>query len=277
MWFRVLVGVVVVFFITNVYFLVVIDGLKEENKSLVATKKALESELYNVNKKYQHKISLSDSKNEKLLKELERKRLSSVKKDINLKDLASSYNVPSMLIPESINSMTDDELKENLKRFLKVKDEDLPSNMGLREFINNLIKIAMVDDLSNDENIHISEEQKKFNVVVPPPRDPEKLNKMFNVTEFGEKKVLEIDGKSTNKITTTLDLKDTDTERVLMKWVNKDNGKVISYKYLDVIPNKTNLVSLDKKSDWIEGNYEVKVFTTQNEIRQIANTSFIVK
>jgi len=63
----------------------------------------------------------------------------------------------------------------------------------------------------------------------------------------------------------------------LMKWVNKDNGKVISYKYLDVIPNKTNLVSLDKKSDWIEGNYEVKVFTTQNEIRQIANTSFIVK
>ena len=276
MWFRVLVGVVVVFFITNVYFLVVIDGLKEENKSLVATKKALESELYNVNKKYQHKISLSDSKNEKLLKELERKRLSSVKKDINLKDLASSYNVPSMLIPESINSMTDEELKENLVRFLKLKDSDLPSNMGLREFINNLIKIAVVDDLSSDENIHIPDEQKKFKVVVPLPKDPQKLNEMLsNNLDDNQNKNIELE--STKKITATLDLKDVSTDRVLVKLVNKDNGKVVSYKYMDVKPNDVNAISFDQKNNWKEGSYEVKVFTTQNEITQIARAGFTVK
>jgi len=276
MWFRVLVGVVVVFFITNVYFLIVIDGLKEENNSLIATKKALEDELYSVNKKYQHKISLSDSKNKELLKELQKKRLSSVKKDINLKELASSYNVPSMLIPESINSMTDEELKENLVRFLKLKDSDLPSNMGLREFINNLIKIAVVDDLSSDENIHIPDEQKKFKVVVPLPKDPQKLNEMLsNNLDDNQNKNIELE--STKKITATLDLKDVSTDRVLVKLVNKDNGKVVSYKYMDVKPNDVNAISFDQKNNWKEGSYEVKVFTTQNEITQIARAGFTVK
>ncbi len=275
---RIIIGIAVASVITNVYSFILLSDIKEENKSLLATKEALENELYNINKKYQHKISLSEGQNKELLKQLKDNRSSSSKKeDISLKKLASNYNVPSMLIPESIDNMSEDELKENLVRFLKFKESDLPANMGLREFINKLIKIAMVDDLSGDDGIHIPEQQRKFSVVKPLPKDPEELKKMFS-NSSGDNQNNKVDGSAFgNKMYTNLDLKGIDTERVLVKWVNKDSGKVLSYSYIDVKPNEVNSLTLEKKDSWEKGNYEAKVFTTGNEITQIASTSFEVE
>lgn len=268
----------ILFVVTSIYSYTAISELKDENKTLLVSKKALENELFNLNNKFQHMMSLSESENQKLLEELKKKSSQKIvkkDKDTDLKKLANSFNVSSMLIPESIESMSDDELKNNLNKFLKLKDEDLPSNMGLREFINNLIKIAMVDDLSNDDSIHIPEEQKKFNVIVPLPEDPKELDSMFNQPK--DENVKSISLNKTNKVTAMLDLNDVESERVLVKWLNKDDGKVISYEYVEVKPNEVNALSFERKNNLQEGNYEVKVFTTNNEIAQIASTNFIVK
>ena len=264
--------------VINIYSFVLINDLKDKNNSLNIVNENYQNELFTLQKKYEYKIKSSASQKE-LIAELKSSKNAKQnnKNDISLKKLAENidnFYVPSMLIPESIDNMSEEELKENLTRFLKFKEDDLPSNMSLKQFINKLIKIAMVDDLSDDQEIHISQEQKKFQIVKPLPTDP---NELLHKNS-GEESNSKVDNsKFNNKMYTTLDLRGVDSERVLLKWVNKDSNKVLSYSYMNVSPNEVNTISLEQKDNWEKGSYEAKIFTTDNEITQIASTIFIVE
>ena len=193
--------------------------LKEKNSKLENINKQYDDRLDSIESKYQSLLENQEDKNINIQETLNKIKNDKKQLETALKATKNSQEqedegnfdlnpISTSLLSTRIENMSEVELKENLEKFLSLKDTDLPKNMDLRDFIRKVIKIGLLKDIDEGD------------VFVDP--DPRNINFDTKPSIALEKEPIKSFDTNTSKIFSNINLIDMNLERILVKWYNTE-------------------------------------------------------
>lgn len=67
------------------------------------------------------------------------------------------------------------------------------------------------------------------------------------------------------------------TEKVLVKWMRKEDGKVLLFKNMPIdIGEETNYINISARNGWQPGAYQVSIYNTRDELKLLASGEYRV-
>ena len=232
-------------------------------------------------KELRHKLELRNRKVAVLKKELEqmlKKALlqeeymslfSSIIED-NSNRMKEDINRPiAELIGQKLETMEidDQRILSAIQSFINIDLDDVPLHIPVKDFAVKLIKIAANGVLTPLQSEPIK------NDVPPLPIDfNTSINEDNSVSESRESFFSE-----ETKIFAAFDSSQLTDDKVLVKWYQTDQPKIVLMNSFPINPNSNNYIWLDLPQGWSRGKYSVDIYSLQDDLNLIASGQYGVQ
>lgn len=179
-----------------------------------------------------------------------------------LAELQAEADDPRAAIDRAIASSSDAELAAILSAITRIDEDALLAQGDLRPFASRLVEVALdgLQGPSNeppaDRRVYFSSTTRDF--------DPDTSAQDAFPSDQG-------------RIFATIDLGDYPAERVMVKWVNTETGRIHSLQSLDHRPGQPLWSYLGRDGGWDPGEYEVSVYTQDAAMEILARGRYSVQ
>jgi hypothetical protein len=179
------------------------------------------------------------------------------------------------IISQKLDAMNldDQEMLGLIQSFINIDPDDLPSQIPIKDFAVKLVEIAA--------NGVLTPVQSKSNTNAPPPLPvyfDTSTNPDFSVSEPKETFLPE-----ENKIFASFDSSQLTDENVLVdsvlvKWYRTDQPKILLMKSFPIRPlSNYNHIWLDRPHGWSRGDYQVEIYSFQDDTNLVASGKYNIE
>ena len=179
------------------------------------------------------------------------------------------------IISQKLEAMNldDQELLGLIQSFINIDSDDLPSNIPIKDFAVKLVKIAANGVLTAGQTEPIANDPPPFPVYFDTSTNPD-----YSVSEPREIFFLEETKIFASFDSSRLIDENVMIDSVLVKWYKTDQPRILLMKSFPIRPlSHYNHIWLDRPKGWSRGDYQVEIYSFQNDVKLFASGKYYIE